>query len=115
MLYWTPVSVPEALRFLFPKFRNDAILLQYALRVLEHHPVSVTFFYVPQVVQALRTDEYGYAERFVFGTCVALSTFLKPCHLVPDVFTPFIEQLQDFSALLSSDHLEHEGERVPRR
>lgn len=70
LLYWTPVSVPDALRFLFPKFRGDAILLQYALRVLEHHPVSITFFYVPQVVQALRTDEMGYAERFIFETCV---------------------------------------------
>lgn len=69
------MPVPEALRFLFPKFGGDAILLQYALRVLEHHPVSVTFFYVPQVVQALRTDELGYAERFIFETCVARLSF----------------------------------------
>lgn len=67
--------MPEALRFLFPKFGGDAILLQYALRVLEHHPVSVTFFYVPQVVQALRTDELGYAERFIFETCVTRLSF----------------------------------------
>ncbi|GEM09474.1 phosphatidylinositol 4-kinase [Rhodotorula toruloides] len=71
LLYWAPVPVPEALRFLFPKFGGDPILLQYALRVLEHHPVSITFFYVPQVVQALRTDELGYAERFIFETCVS--------------------------------------------
>ncbi|GAA5868294.1 hypothetical protein JCM3774_000996 [Rhodotorula dairenensis] len=79
LLYWSPVPVPEALRFLFPKFRGDANLLQYALRVLEHHPVSVTFFYVPQVVQALRTDELGYAERFIFETSKISQLF---CHQI---------------------------------
>ncbi|GAA6057472.1 hypothetical protein JCM3770_000778 [Rhodotorula araucariae] len=79
LLYWTPVPVPSALRFLFPKFGGDPILLQYALRVLEHHPVSVTFFYVPQVVQALRTDELGYAERFIFETSKISQLF---CHQI---------------------------------
>lgn len=60
LLYWAPVPVISALRFLFPKFKGDPILLQYALRVLEHHPVEVTFFYIPQVVQALRTDDLGW-------------------------------------------------------
>mgnify|MGYP002718741239 FL=1 len=82
LLYWSPVPVPEALRFLFPKFGGDAILLQYALRVLEHHPVSVTFFYVPQVVQALRTDELGYAERFIFETCVLRLSFVGSWELI---------------------------------
>ena len=59
LLYWAPVPVISALRFLFPKFGGDPILLQYALRVLEHHPVEVTFFYIPQVVQALRSDALG--------------------------------------------------------
>lgn len=76
LLYWKPVPVPEALRFLFPKFGGDPVLLQYALRVLEHHPVEVTFFYVPQVVQALRSDELGYAERFIFETCATLTETL---------------------------------------
>jgi len=53
------------------------------MRVLEEHPVPVTFFFVPQVVQALRTDglgtsirsrqvsmidDLGYVERFIFET-----------------------------------------------
>ncbi|GAA5914470.1 hypothetical protein JCM8208_004460 [Rhodotorula glutinis] len=79
LLYWTPVPVPSALRFLFPKFHGDPILLQFALRVLEHHPVSVTFFYVPQVVQALRSDELGYAERFIFETSKISQLF---CHQI---------------------------------
>lgn len=110
ILYWAPVPVPEALRFLFPKFGGDPILLQYALRVLEHHPVSITFFYVPQVVQALRTDELGYAERFIFETCVSHPYTERVNRLTSDEV-----QVQDFAALLSPDHLEHEGERLPRR
>ncbi|GAA6029504.1 hypothetical protein JCM8097_003711 [Rhodosporidiobolus ruineniae] len=79
LLFWAPVPVPSALRFLQPKFGNDPILLQYALRVLEHHPVEVTFFYIPQVVQALRTDETGYAEQFIFETSKISQLF---CHQI---------------------------------
>lgn len=96
LLYWAPVPVISALRFLFPKFGGDAVLLQYALRVLEHHPVEVTFFYIPQVVQALRTDALGeqnsnlvdvlsdiypsgYAERFIFETSKISQLF---CHQI---------------------------------
>lgn len=114
LLYWSPVPVPEALRFLFPKFSGDAILLQYALRVLEHHPVSVTFFYVPQVVQALRTDELGYAERFIFETC-ADSSLPRPVRKKYAVDFSMGSQVQDFTAVLPPNYLEYEGERVPRR
>jgi len=79
LLYWAPVPVVSALRFLFPKFKGDPILLQYALRVLEHHPVEVTFFYIPQVVQALRNDALGYAERFIFETSKISQLF---CHQI---------------------------------
>lgn len=65
LLFWAPVPVITALRFLFPKFGSDPVLLQYALRVLEYHPVEVTFFYIPQVVQALRTDSLGELSRDV--------------------------------------------------
>ena len=79
LLFWAPVPVITALRFLFPKFGSNPILLQYALRVLEHHPVEVTFFYIPQVVQALRTDALGYAERFIFETSKISQLF---CHQI---------------------------------
>ncbi|GAA6012158.1 hypothetical protein JCM11491_001767 [Sporobolomyces phaffii] len=79
LLYWAPVTVPDALRFLFPRYGGDALLLQYALRVLEHHPVAITFFYIPQVVQALRTDTLGYAERFIFETSKISQLF---CHQI---------------------------------
>lgn len=43
-------------------------MLQYALRALESHSVDVTFFYVPQIVQTLRYDRLGYAERYIIET-----------------------------------------------
>jgi phosphatidylinositol 4-kinase len=60
------------------------------MRVLEQHPVDVTFFFVPQVVQALRTDKsgmalkgialmVGYVERFIFETSKISQLF---CHQI---------------------------------
>jgi phosphatidylinositol 4-kinase len=64
------------------------------MRVLEQHPVDVTFFFVPQVVQALRTDALGrsrhsekmntanpvgYVERFIFETSKISQLF---CHQI---------------------------------
>ncbi|KAJ3814722.1 hypothetical protein F5876DRAFT_72711 [Lentinula aff. lateritia] len=58
---------------------SDPLLLQYAHRVLEQHPVELTFFFVPQVVQALRYDELGYVSRFIFETAKISQLF---CHQI---------------------------------
>lgn len=67
------------------------------MRVLEQHPVELTFFFVPQVVQALRQDglgmfqmhntyvehvvdgTVGYVERFIFETSKISQLF---CHQI---------------------------------
>jgi phosphatidylinositol 4-kinase len=59
LLTWDPVPPVIAIKLFEPRFENDPITLQYAHRVLAQHPVDVTFFYVPQIVQALRNDAFG--------------------------------------------------------
>ncbi|SPO31551.1 related to phosphatidylinositol-4-kinase [Ustilago trichophora] len=77
--YWAAVSPVEAIDLFQPEYDNHPLLLQYAMRSLEQHPVELTFFYVPQVVQALRTDEYGYVEQFIFETSKISQLF---CHQI---------------------------------
>ncbi|KAG8721515.1 phosphatidylinositol-4- kinase [Ceratobasidium sp. 394] len=79
LLAWDPVPPVIAVKLFEPQFDNDPIILQYAHRVLAQHPVDVTFFYVPQVVQALRSDAYGYVERFIFETAKISQLF---CHQI---------------------------------
>lgn len=71
ILYWTPVSPIESINLFLPrneKGEGNSLLLQYAMRSLESHDVNVTFFYVPQLVQMLRFDSYGYVEQFILET-----------------------------------------------
>ena len=59
LILWAPVPPILATSFFEPRYKNDPLILQYAHRVLEQHLVELTFFYVPQVVQALRYDDLG--------------------------------------------------------
>ncbi|ESK94184.1 phosphatidylinositol 4-kinase [Moniliophthora roreri MCA 2997] len=79
LLLWAPVPPVIANTFFEPRYKNDPLILQYAHRVLEQHPVDLTFFYVPQVVQALRYDELGYVSRFIFETAKISQLF---CHQI---------------------------------
>ena len=68
LLYWAPVNPITAVTYFLPEYRNHPFVLQYAMRALESHSVDVTFFYVPQIVQALRYDTLGYAQRYIIET-----------------------------------------------
>ncbi|KAB5580782.1 hypothetical protein GE09DRAFT_1183023 [Coniochaeta sp. 2T2.1] len=68
LLYWAPVNPISAVTYFLPQYRSNPFVLQYALRALESHSVDVTFFYVPQIVQTLRYDALGYAERYIIET-----------------------------------------------
>ncbi|KAF7311374.1 hypothetical protein MKEN_01039300 [Mycena kentingensis (nom. inval.)] len=79
LLLWAPVPPVIANTFFERRFKNDPLILQYAHRVLEQHPVDLTFFFVPQVVQALRYDDLGYVARFIFETAKISQLF---CHQI---------------------------------
>ncbi|SPQ18964.1 9d2e47b4-0d6b-430b-b2bd-2d91db09fa24 [Thermothielavioides terrestris] len=68
LLFWAPVNPITAVSLFLPAYRNHPYLIQYAMRALESHSVDVTFFYVPQIVQTLRYDALGYAERYILET-----------------------------------------------
>ncbi|KAL2010126.1 hypothetical protein VTN00DRAFT_5933 [Thermoascus crustaceus] len=68
LLYWAPVNPIEALTYFLPAYGNHPFILQYAMRALESHSVDVRFFFVPQLVQALRYDALGYVERYILET-----------------------------------------------
>ncbi|KAL1922497.1 uncharacterized protein VTP21DRAFT_10036 [Calcarisporiella thermophila] len=65
LLYWAPVPPIIAASYFLPAYNNHPLILQYAMRSLEHFSVNIVFFYVPQLVQALRYDELGYVEQFI--------------------------------------------------
>ncbi|KAJ3555853.1 hypothetical protein NM688_g2347 [Phlebia brevispora] len=117
LLLWAPVPPVLAITFFEKRYRNDPLLLQYAHRVLEQHPVELTFFFVPQVVQALRYDELGYVARFIFETAKISQLF---CHQIiwnmkancfkddaaeiPDSLKPTLDQITELVvASLSGD------------
>ncbi|KAH9843165.1 atypical/PIKK/PI4K protein kinase [Rhodofomes roseus] len=79
LLLWEPIPPILAVNFFETRYHNDPILLQYAHRVLEQHPVDLTFFFVPQIVQALRHDPLGYVQRFIFETAKISQLF---CHQI---------------------------------
>ncbi|KAK8218530.1 hypothetical protein IWZ01DRAFT_155955 [Phyllosticta capitalensis] len=68
LMYWAPVNPITAVTYFLPAYGNHPFIIQYAMRALECHPVDVTFFYVPQIVQTLRYDVLGYVERYIIET-----------------------------------------------
>lgn len=66
LLLWAPVPPVIANTFFERRFNSDPLVLQYAHRVLEQHPVELTFFFVPQVVQALRYDDFGILHLLLY-------------------------------------------------
>lgn len=68
MLYWAPVTPTEAITYFMPAYGNHPYILQYAMRALESYSMDVRFYFVPQLVQALRFDALGYVDRYILET-----------------------------------------------
>ncbi|CAG8894836.1 unnamed protein product [Penicillium nalgiovense] len=68
MLYWAPVTPTEAITYFMPAYGNHPYILQYAMRALESYSMDVRFYFVPQLIQALRFDALGYVDRYILET-----------------------------------------------
>ncbi|KAI7889364.1 uncharacterized protein EV154DRAFT_423997 [Mucor mucedo] len=108
--YWAPVPAITAANYFMPEYGNHPLILQYAMRSLEYYPVDTVFFYIPQIVQALRYDEYGYVERYIMEAGQVSQLFAhqliwnmqanffvdadKDC-IKPDPLKPLLEKIID--------------------
>ncbi|KAJ2350654.1 phosphatidylinositol-4- kinase, partial [Coemansia sp. RSA 2673] len=68
LMYWSAVPPITSTAYLASAHSRNPLALQYAMRALECFPVDVTFFYIPQLVQALRHDQSGYVERAIISS-----------------------------------------------
>ncbi|PIA16863.1 hypothetical protein COEREDRAFT_41956 [Coemansia reversa NRRL 1564] len=68
LLYWCAVPPITAMSYLASSHSRHPLALQYSMRSLECFPVDTTFFYIPQMVQALRHDSDGYVERAILSS-----------------------------------------------
>ncbi|KAG0256287.1 phosphatidylinositol-4- kinase [Actinomortierella ambigua] len=75
LLFWHHVPSITAISYFQPAYHNNPLVLQYAMRSLEHSPVEVVFFYVPQIVQALRHDDLGYVEKYIMRAATVSQLF----------------------------------------
>ncbi|EXJ96374.1 phosphatidylinositol 4-kinase [Capronia coronata CBS 617.96] len=125
LLYWSPVNPMQAVTYFLPAFGSHPFVLQYAMRALESHSIDVTFFYVPQIVQALRYDTLGYVERYIVETGKFSQLFAHQIiwnmkanaykdeeSQVPDPIKPTLDKVTDslISSFSSSDRDFYERE-----
>ncbi|KAF7552189.1 hypothetical protein G7046_g7499 [Stylonectria norvegica] len=68
LMFWDSVNPVTAVTMFLPAYQDHPFVIQYAMRALESHSADITFFYVPQIVQALRYDALGYVERYILET-----------------------------------------------
>ncbi|KAJ2853451.1 phosphatidylinositol-4- kinase, partial [Coemansia erecta] len=108
LLYWTAVPPITSTSYLSSSVARNPLVLQYTMRALECFPVDTTFFYIPQLVQALRCDNAGYAERAIISSAqisqlfahqiiwnMKANMFKDDDSQVPDSLKPTLERLID--------------------
>ncbi|XP_022109490.1 phosphatidylinositol 4-kinase alpha-like [Acanthaster planci] len=64
-LCWAPVAPVVALSYFSNQYAPHPITAQYATKVLQFYPPEALLFYVPQLVQAIRYDTFGYVTELI--------------------------------------------------
>ncbi|KAL4919394.1 hypothetical protein BDW62DRAFT_45207 [Aspergillus aurantiobrunneus] len=108
LLYWAPVNPIEGLTYFLPAYGNHPFILQYAMKALESHSLDVRFYFVPQLVQALRYDALGYVERYILETAkqsqlfahqviwnMKANSYKDEDSQIPDPLKPTLDQFMD--------------------
>ncbi len=95
---WAAVPPVTALVYFQPQYGNHPLVLQYAMRVLEQHPVDLTFFFVPKWCRRFgRTVSVCRASSLVYGRVSDSSRLRRAIHF---------RDVQDLAAVLPPDYLE---------
>ncbi|KAG7134671.1 Phosphatidylinositol 4-kinase stt4 like protein [Verticillium longisporum] len=108
LLLWAPVNPITAATYFSPTYRSNPYLTQYAMKALESHSSEVTFFYIPQIVQALRYDALGYVERYILETAkfsqlfahqiiwnMKANAYKDDSGTIPDAIKPTLDTVQE--------------------
>ncbi|XP_063676281.1 phosphatidylinositol 4-kinase alpha-like isoform X6 [Bolinopsis microptera] len=66
MLAWTPASPLEVLTYFSKEYQENPITGMYALQSIQSYPCETLLFLVPQIVQAIRHDAYGYVRQIIY-------------------------------------------------
>ncbi|KAL5457677.1 hypothetical protein EMCRGX_G034963 [Ephydatia muelleri] len=65
LLYWRDVAPASALIYFTKPFSANAITAQYANKAMQRFQPDDILLYIPQLVQALRYDELGFAKAYI--------------------------------------------------
>lgn len=65
ILTWAPIQPILALSYFSRAYPAHPFTAQYAIRSLCSHPSEVVMTYIPQLVQAVRTDTVGYTKNYI--------------------------------------------------
>ncbi|EAU36126.1 hypothetical protein ATEG_02852 [Aspergillus terreus NIH2624] len=116
LLYWAPVNPTEALTYFLPAYGNHPYILQYAMKAMESHSIDVRFYFVPQLVQALRYDTLGYVERYIMETAkqsqlfahqviwnMKANSYKDEDSQIPDPLKPTLDRFMDTLVTSFSD------------
>lgn len=65
LVTWAPIQPILALSLFSKAYPSHPFTGQYAIRSLCAHPCEVVMTYIPQLVQAIRNDKFGYTKNYI--------------------------------------------------
>ncbi len=69
LIFWKFPSLNYALKFISLKYTNMIFLHKYCIHMLEHALTKAIIFYLPQLIQSLRTNTNYQVAKFIFHKC----------------------------------------------